>query len=182
MEEYGVPLLPYTSVKLLGLLYSAPEIFEACPCNILHSFNLRLNWFSSFFWNYSVFLSLCCWVETECIAVGGATTCAHAQYVLDVNLIHAGLWRHGSSLIPIIVYLLCQYVNDQLCPSEHSTTSKAKSHAFFHWPIPARSMSGAMLCTPSQKSVGARGCVWLCWLRPEGFWIGGTVFLPITVA
>lgn len=113
----------------------APEVFEACPCNILHSFNLSWRDFFFLFWNYSVFLCVCCWVETECIAVGGATTCTHAQYVLDVNLIHAGLWRPGSSLIAIIAHLLSQYVNDQLRPSKHSITSEAKSHAFFTGPF-----------------------------------------------
>ncbi len=113
--------------------------------------------------------------------MGGATTCTHAQYFLDLNLIHAGLWRPGALLIPIITHLLSWYVNDRLRPSKHSITSEAKSHSFFTGPF-LHALSGAIHCTPSQKSVGARGCVWLCWLRPEGFWIGGTVFLPITVA
>ncbi len=102
-------------------------------------------------------MCVCCWVETECIAVGGATTCTHAQYFLDLNLIHAGLWRPGALLIPIITHLLSWYVNDRLRPSKHSITSEAKSQPFFTGPF-LHALSGAMHCTPSQSLWGS----WLC--------------------
>lgn len=132
----GSPSSLYINAIILPLysLFVEPLTFlRHVNAIFLHSF--ILSWRDFFLWNYSVFLCVCCWVETECIAVGGATTCTHAQYVLDVNLIHAGLWRPGSLLIPIITHLLSWYVNDRLRPSKHSITSEAKSHSFFTGPF-----------------------------------------------
>jgi len=159
------------------LFAESQRFFEACPCNILLFCFLMWDECNYFFWK-----CLCCWVETEGNTVGGATTCTHAQYFLDVSLIHATLWRPGPLLFSWSSFIFCLICEWSVMSIQAWHYIRSQESRFFHWPIPARSTGGAMVYTPSQKSVGARGCVWLCWLRPEGFWIGGTVFLPITVA
>lgn len=133
----------------------APEVFEACPCNILHFFNVRWIYilFSEFLF---IFFCVCCWVETESNTVGGVTTCTHAQYILDVSLIHAALWRPGViALFLIIVHLLSHmwmisYVHPSialhpkprvtLLSLAHSCTLYGWCHALYAFPEVCRSL------------------------------------------
>ncbi len=84
---------------------------------------------------------MCCWVETEYIAVGGATTCTHAQYFLDViwSTLACGDQGHRSSRSSLIFCLgmwMISYVHPSkaLHPKPRVTLfSLAHSCTLYEW-------------------------------------------------
>ncbi len=111
----------------------APEVFEACPCNILHSFNLR-----DFFFFLKLFsFSVCVLLSRDWIHRGGWCDHMHTRTIFfGCYLIHAGLWRPGSSLIFCLGMWMISYVHPSkaLHPKPRVTLfSLAHSCTLYEW-------------------------------------------------